>query len=269
MPENAATYRRRVIDGFHWTGIAAGYYLRQCKLTLVDETKSLLLLPISLRTPEKIKFDCAYPPLPCLPPVQILLFFIRVEDLETSQAELERRLDCSGPMAQQQRIQSIRAELCRTIDRMRAAEDALEVALTCLNCTKLLRNPQLMVPCGHTLCGDCCYRSSGEEQCDKREELELVSTPPEWSAGAGTTSREERVHTQGVGTACCLCRKEWNGKGGESRPEASREGTMMAPNRAVAAMVGKFMFRRHCLEALKLIGQALWKEGDKEEKSTA
>ncbi|CAM9323337.1 unnamed protein product [Sphacelaria rigidula] len=141
----------------------------------------------------------------------------------------------------------MRAELCRTIDEMRSAEDAVKVSLTCLSCTRLFRNPHILTPCGHTLCGDCCDRD--DEGFDEGV--------PKKGTERGAPLDGQGDSMRRVKASCCLCENEGDGAEGQLRSGALSQWTM-APNRAVAALVGKFTFRRQCLEVLSRIGQALW-----------
>lgn len=62
--------------------------------------------------------------------------------------------------------------------------------------------------------------------------------------------------------SCFLCEQDENGGGRGARLEGPGVGEVtMAPNRAVAALLGNFNFRRQCIEGLKRISIVLWQDG--------
>lgn len=143
------------------------------------------------------------------------------------------------------------------MEELQSAEEAAETALTCLKCMKLFRNPLVMVPCGHTFCGDCCgysHGNSGEGGLD----VEVVAAKG-WGGGEEQGGDTNEHETPRMSRTCSLCQQDGVGDGGLPL-EVLREGGL-APNRAVAALLGNFYFKRQCLDTLKQIGLVLWQEG--------
>lgn len=142
---------------------------------------------------------------------------------------------------------SLRARLCRTLDELCEAEEAGELAITCLECAKLFKDPHVMAPCGHTLCAECSGRGfdGGLARAQPAEERSG------WVLGGGVGDSTTRTKP-----ACRLCVK--NQAGGGPAEESACVGS--APSRALATLVTKFVFRRQLLESLKEIGVLLWQE---------
>lgn len=140
---------------------------------------------------------------------------------------------------------SLRARLCRTLNQLHDAEEAGELVLTCLKCTKLFKDPYIMGPCGHTLCAGCCGAGGGNE-----EELPVEGNSG-WVLGGGGVDSKKRKKT-----ACHACVN--NQQKGDGDDKSICVG--MAPNRALATLVTKFMFRRQLLKSLTEVGNKLWQE---------
>ncbi len=167
----------------------------------------------------------------------------RERDDERHDREVEREKKAA---AQNLRSKSLRARLCRTLDELCDAEDAGELALTCLKCAKLLHDPYVLAPCGHTLCAGCC----GGGVCDEGHPAEETSGWVLGGGGGGSTTRTQPT--------CCLCDKQEAG-GVDDKNKKNCDG--MAPSQALATLVSKFVFRRQLLETLKGVGSLLWQEG--------
>ena len=153
---------------------------------------------------------------------------------------LARRQTSRASLSPEQ-LQSARAQLCRTVDDLCGAEDATELVLTCLLCTRLFREPLIMTPCGHTLCTDCC--GGGGSGSGVRSEGD---TPT--SEGRGG-AQAERTGDSGMRAnfGCRLCEKEAEAVGNASIGEERG----VAPNHVVQALVAKHTFRRQLLQVLK------------------
>lgn len=150
--------------------------------------------------------------------------------------------------ASEQNLQSksLRARLCRTLNELCGAEEAGELVLTCLKCTKLFKDPYIMGPCGHTLCASCCGVGGGDEELP-------VEGNSGWVLGGGVGGSTKREKP-----ACHLCANQPNG--GEAAAD-TKIYVGMAPNRALATLVTKYAFRRQLLESLTDMSNALWREG--------
>lgn len=169
------------------------------------------------------------------------------------QARRERERDLSGLQTSRasltpDQVQSARARLCRTVEDLCGAEEATELVLTCLLCTRLFRDPQVMTPCGHTLCADCCRGGSGSGDSGGS------------SQGTPTSGGAEEAQAEGMGDSemraslgCRLCEKEREAVGRAS----IGGGQGMAPNYAVQALVTKHTFRRQLLQVLRRTSAAL------------
>lgn len=147
------------------------------------------------------------------------------------------------------RSKSLRTRLCRTLDQLREAEEAGELAITCLECAKLFKDPHVMTPCGHVLCADCSRRG-----VDEGPSLgQSVETPPGWVLGGeGGDSATPAKRT------CPLCVKQEQEGGGGVAEESSCVGS--APCRVLATLVSKFVFRGQLLASLKEVGDLLCQE---------
>lgn len=144
---------------------------------------------------------------------------------------------------------SLKARLCRTLDELREAEEAGELAMTCLECAKLFKDPHVMAPCGHTMCADCSRR--GDDAGLALGQSAEESSSSGWVLGGGggdSTARVKRI--------CPLCVKQ--GRGGGAAEESSCVGS--APSRELATLVAKFAFRRQLLESLREIAALLWQD---------
>lgn len=120
---------------------------------------------------------------------------------EQARREQERErsgLQTSRASLSADQVQSARARLCRAVDDLCGAEEATELVLTCLLCARLFRDPQVMTPCGHTLCADCCGGGGGGS-------WQGTPTPDgEEEAQAGRMGDSEMRASLG----CRLCEKE-------------------------------------------------------------
>mmetsp|Transcript_11204 Transcript_11204/g.26102 ORF Transcript_11204/g.26102 Transcript_11204/m.26102 type:complete len:390 (+) Transcript_11204:315-1484(+) len=47
-----------------------------------------------------------------------------------------------------------------TVDKVKAAADAMEASLTCMHCMEVFRKPVTLLPCGHNLCRSCFDESA-------------------------------------------------------------------------------------------------------------
>lgn len=153
-------------------------------------------------------------------------------------------------------LQATRGELCRTIDELYHAEEAAELALTCLQCTKLFKDPHIITPCGHTLCAACCGVGKAEV-CRTPEEVQGVAGAEALQdagpgRGAEPDGDEAKSSTPQTTPVCRLCDKD-------AREGAGAGG--VAPNRAVATLLGKFTFRRQLLETIRNTSVVSWQEG--------
>eukprot|EP00904_Undaria_pinnatifida_P009346 jgi/Undpi1/5541/HiC_scaffold_2.g00818.m1 len=166
---------------------------------------------------------------------------------EGNRAGQERRQGSRANLSPQH-LQSARDRLSRTVDDLCHAEEATELVLTCLLCTRLFRDPQVMTPCGHTLCADCCGgggSGSGSQGTPTSEGAEGVL--------AKQTEGLEMLPSDG----CRLCEKEKEAAG-----EASVGGEHgVAPNRTVSALVAKHTFRRQLFQVLKRTSAVLSQDG--------
>lgn len=142
-------------------------------------------------------------------------------------------------------LESVKARFCRTLNELCGAEEAGELVLTCLKCTKLFKDPHIAGPCGHTLCAGCCGMVGGDEEPPVEGNSGWVLR----GGGGGVSVREK--------PACHVCVNQPNGGGVADKNVC----VGMAPNRALAALVTKFAFRRQLLESLKEMSNALWREG--------
>ena len=166
------------------------------------------------------------------------------------QARREQERDIAGLQTSRasltpEQVQSARARLCRTVDDLCGAEEAAELVLTCLLCTRLFRDPQVMTPCGHTLCADCHRGGSGSGGSSQ-------GTPP--SDGAGEAQVESTGNSEiRASFGCRLCEKE---RGAVGRASIGG-GEGIAPNHAVQALVAKHTFRGQLLQVLRRTSAAL------------
>lgn len=170
----------------------------------------------------------------------------RLRILVNQQAERRHQLEEQREQLKEEealrrpQVQSERAQLCRTVDELFYAEEATELALTCLRCTQLFRDPHIMTPCGHTLCAACCGSGTGGDSDSK------PISDGRASGGANVQGRRTEALTEApTSLTCCLCEEDQGEVGTKLGPRA------VAPNRAVAALVGKFTFRRQLLGVLR------------------
>ena len=149
--------------------------------------------------------------------------------------------------AQKLKSKSLKARLCRALDELREVEEAGELALTCLECAKLFRDPHVMAPCGHTMCADCSRRG-GDAGLALEQPAEESSG---WVLGGGggdsAAARAKRT--------CPMCVKQ---RGGGVAEGSSCVGS--APSRELATLVAKFVFRRELLGSLTETGALLWQD---------
>eukprot|EP00903_Cladosiphon_okamuranus_P014008 g13027.t1 len=148
---------------------------------------------------------------------------------------------------------SLRARLCRTLDELSEAEEAGELAITCLECAKLFKDPHVMAPCGHTLCADCSRRGNdggGEPVAALKQSDERGSG---WVLGVGGGGGDTPPRAK---HSCPVCVKQEGGGGATERSTCVGS----APSRELATLVTKFVFRRQLLASLKDIGALLWQE---------
>lgn len=143
---------------------------------------------------------------------------------------------------------SLRARLCRALDELCEAEEAGELAITCLECAKLFKDPRVMAPCGHTLCAECS-RQGVDGALALGQPAEERSGWVLGGGGGDSAARAKRV--------CPVCAKQ-TGHGAASEEESVCVGS--APSLALATLVKKFVFRRQLLESLREIGGLLWQE---------
>ncbi len=60
---------------------------------------------------------------------------------------------------------NVRSDLVTTIQKLIAAEDSMEEALTCTSCLDILQDPVSCVPCGHCLCRKCIESEASAMRC--------------------------------------------------------------------------------------------------------
>lgn len=165
----------------------------------------------------------------------------RQRDQERHDREVERE---NQTYARNLQCKSLKARLCHTLDELCEAEEAGELVITCLGCSKLFKDPHVMAPCGHTLCAEC---SHGGIDGGQGEPVEGRSG---WVLGGGGGDS-----TTPAKPICRLCTKR---EPGGVADEIICVGS--APSRTLATLVTKFVFRRQLLESLKEIGALLWQE---------
>ena len=96
---------------------------------------------------------------------------------ELVEAERNKNLEL---FTERRKIQALLVDVKSSAMLLLNTQDAMEGSFTCLICLKLLENPSICVPCGHSFCSDCIEKSNLSKEilcpeCGPSSDVETIA----------------------------------------------------------------------------------------------